>query len=332
MAQQQIQLDRIGKTFTVYKRPPKVGKGFSIPNPLAREKMEVHALREISFSVGEGELVGYIGPNGAGKSTTVKVMSGILTPEKGTCTILGCTPWKERERYVGSIGVVFGQRSQLWWDVPVRDSFSLLSDIYDLSADAYQSRLHELSQALELEALLDIPVRQLSLGQRMRCEVAAALLHRPKILFLDEPTIGLDAVSKLSLRRFLKEENLKNGVTMVLTTHDMDDIEALCSRVMTIGRGALLYDGTLEQLKHRYAPFHRVKARVAHMPGELPEIPGMLDMRLEEGAVTGVFDPERFPAPRMVAALTEHLEVRDIVIEEQNIDEIIAAMYQEMKL
>lgn len=332
MAQPQIRLDRIQKTFTVYKRPKQEGKGFRFSNPLARERGEVQALRDISFSISQGELVGYIGPNGAGKSTTVKVMSGILTPEKGDCRILGCVPWKEREEYVGNIGVVFGQRSQLWWDVPVRDSFSLLRDIYNLPAGRYRERLSSLSQALELENLLDTPVRQLSLGQRMRCEVAAALLHSPKILFLDEPTIGLDAVSKLSLRRFLREENRQNGVTMVLTTHDMDDIEALCTRVMTIGRGQLLYDGSLAQLKRRYAPLHRVRARVERAVQPLPEIPGITGLTMEGETVTGYFDPEETAASRMVAALSAALPLRDIVIEEQDIDEMIAAMYREMKL
>lgn len=331
MAQPQIRLHQIQKTFIVFRKPPKQRGIF---NPLARERSEVRALQDISFSINEGELVGYIGPNGAGKSTTVKVMSGILNPDGGSCSVLGYTPWKEREAYVGNIGVVFGQRSQLWWDVPVRDSFSLLRDIYGLPEGQYRQRLDSLSQALELERLLDTPVRQLSLGQRMRCEVAAALLHRPKILFLDEPTIGLDAVSKLSLRRFLKEENRKNGVTMVLTTHDMDDIEALCSRVMTIGHGKLLYDGVLTQLKRRYAPLHRVKARLEQgaAPQALPQVPGTEPLVLEGDMVTGAFDPERIPASQMVAALSARLPLRDIMIEEQDIDEIIAAMYREMGL
>ena len=197
--------------------------------------------------------MGYIGPNGAGKSTTVKVMSGILTPDGGTCEICGRVPWRDRVKHVSDIGVVFGQRSQLWWDVPVSDSFSLLRDIYDIPEQQYQERLNELADALGVGGLLKTPARQLSLGQRMRCELTAALLHSPKILFLDEPTIGLDAVSKLALRAFLKEENRRSGVTILLTTHDMDDIEALCSRVMVIGRGRLLYDGRLDGLRARYS-------------------------------------------------------------------------------
>ena len=190
-------------------------------------KKIIKALDEISFEIDEGELVGYIGPNGAGKSTTVKIMSGILTPEKGDYVIMNRIPWKERVAHVSRIGVVFGQRTQLWWDVPVIDSFNLLKDIYNIPALSYSKRLTELVEALNISSILKTPARQLSLGLRMRCEIAAALLHNPKILFLDEPTIGLDAVSKLGLREFLKNENQRNGVTMILTTHDMDDIEAL---------------------------------------------------------------------------------------------------------
>ncbi len=248
----QITLDGIKKTFRVYERPE--GKWGLLRGAFMRNVREVHALDGIGFQIDEGELVGYIGPNGAGKSTTVKVMSGILTPDGGQCAILGRTPWKQRVAHVGQIGVVFGQRSQLWWDVPVADSYDVLKDIYDISPADYRSRMAELTAAIGVDHLLKTPVRQLSLGQRMRCELVAALLHRPKILFLDEPTIGLDAVSKLSLRAFLKEENRKHGVTMVLTTHDMDDIEALCERVMVIGHGRLLYDGRLAGLQQQYAP------------------------------------------------------------------------------
>ena len=248
----QIELENIQKSYNVYKRPE--GKWGLLRGAFTRNVQEVRALDGIGFAIGEGDLVGYIGPNGAGKSTTVKVMSGILTPDGGTCTIMGRTPWKNRVAHVAGIGVVFGQRSQLWWDVPVGDSFGVLREIYGIRQGDYASRLAELSQALGFGELMTTPVRQLSLGQRMRCELAAALLHRPAILFLDEPTIGLDAVSKLALRSFLKEENRRHGVTMVLTTHDMDDIEALCRRVMVIGHGKLLYDGGLAGLQTKYAP------------------------------------------------------------------------------
>src|SRR5205085_9406699 len=195
------------------------------------------ALDGISFRIEPGELVGYIGPNGAGKSTTVKVLSGILVPDSGRCEVLGHVPWKDRIHYVRRIGVVFGQRTQLWWDLPVIESFDLLRDIYRISEAAYQQTLDSLVETLELSKLLDIPVRQLSLGQRMRCDLAASLLHSPKILFLDEPTIGLDAVSKLAVRDFIKHLNKEFKVTILLTTHDMDDIESLCKRIIILNEG-----------------------------------------------------------------------------------------------
>lgn len=245
-----IRMDKIHKEFIVYERPE--GKWSLLKGAFIRNKKKVEALKEMSFTINKGELVGFIGPNGAGKSTTVKVMSGILTPDSGSCLIDGRVPWDNRIDHVSHIGVVFGQRSQLWWDVPIKDSFALLKDIYNIPDSSYEKRLSELLERLNIEMLLNTPARQLSLGQRMRCEIVAALLHNPDILFLDEPTIGLDAVSKLELRAFLKEENEKSKVTIFMTTHDMDDIEAVCNRVMVIGHGMLLFDGTLSDLRARY--------------------------------------------------------------------------------
>jgi len=264
-----IKLANITKKYSVYERPE--GNWGLLKGAFLRNKKIVNALNQISFSVDQGELVGLIGPNGAGKSTTVKIMSGILTPDSGTCVISGRIPWKQRTSHVSNIGVVFGQRSQLWWDVPVGDSFSLLRDIYDISEADYRTRLAELTEAIDVASILKTPARQLSLGQRMRCELVAALLHRPQILFLDEPTIGLDAVSKLALRAFLKEENAKTGVTVLLTTHDMDDVEALCKRVMVIGHGKLLHDGGLDTLKERYATYEGqdIDEVIAAMYGEM---------------------------------------------------------------
>ncbi len=247
----QIYLNGICKRFKVYERPE--GRWGLLKGAFMRSVREVCALDDIGFEIDAGEIVGYIGPNGAGKSTTVKIMSGILTPDCGECVIDGRVPWRDRVAHVSRLGVVFGQRSQLWWDVPVADSFLLLKDIYNIPAAQYRERCRELAEALDITGLLKTPARQLSLGQRMRCELAAALLHRPRLLFLDEPTIGLDAVSKLALRRFLKEENRRTGVTVLLTTHDMDDIEALCTRVMVIGKGKLLYDGQMQALRETYA-------------------------------------------------------------------------------
>ncbi|MDF2524587.1 MAG: transporter [Clostridiales bacterium] len=325
----QIELKNICKTFKVSERPE--GRFGILRGAFIRETKIIKALEEISFNIDEGDLVGYIGPNGAGKSTTVKIMSGILTPESGSCTIMNRTPWKERVAHVSQIGVVFGQRSQLWWDVPVSDSFDLLKDIYNISAANYSRRLTELVETLDISTFLKTPVRQLSLGQRMRCEIAAALLHSPRILFLDEPTIGLDAVSKLALRDFLKKENREKGVTMILTTHDMDDVESLCNRVMVIGHGQLLYDGKLTGLKEQYAPLRRIRATIN---GSIKEfnIEGAESIKIEGNTWTVMFDPIKIAAHNMVERLAQRLPLKDISIEEENIDEIIAAMYKEMCL
>jgi len=296
-----------------------------------RKTKEIRALDDISFGINQGELVGYIGPNGAGKSTSVKVMSGILTPESGECEIMGRTPWKERAAHVSQIGVVFGQRSQLWWDVPVSDSFDLLKDIYDIPADIYKTRKNKLVEMIDAGTLLKIPVRQLSLGQRMRCEIVAALLHSPKILFLDEPTIGLDAVSKLALREFLRNENKENGVTMILTTHDMDDIEALCERVMVIGHGKLLFDGDLIDLRQKFSPLRQINAVMADPVGDI-QISGAEKTEISDKTCTVWFDPGKIPAHKIVADIAERLPLVDITIREQDIDEMIAAMYREMNL
>ena len=225
-----------------------------------REYEVIHALEDVSFTISDGEMVGYIGPNGAGKSSTIKILSGILTPDSGSCLIDGRVPWKDRIRHVREIGVVFGQRSQLWWDVPVIDSFELLKDIYTIPDRVYRSNLEELTELLNLEELLRTPARQLSLGQRMRCEIAASLLHGPKILFLDEPTIGLDAVSKLAVRDFILRQNALHHTTVILTTHDMQDIEALTKRIILIGKGRILMDGTLEEIKRGGASMDEIVA------------------------------------------------------------------------
>ena len=239
-----IEIDHLCKSFIVRKKREK--------GSLLRGKETVNALRDVSFSVEKGELVGYIGPNGAGKSTTVKILSGILVPDSGRVSVGGRTPWTDRKEHVRRIGVVFGQRTQLWWDVPLLDSYSLLKDIYRVSEEDYKRRLEELTAALKLEDLLRTPLRLLSLGQRMRAELCGSLLHSPELLFLDEPTIGLDAVSKLALRDFLRWENAERGTTIMLTTHDMEDIAALCPRVMVLGRGSKLYDGGLSELLSKY--------------------------------------------------------------------------------
>lgn len=243
-----INVEHVYKSYLVAKRD--AGFKEACISLFHRDKEKIQALSDISFTIQSGEMVGYIGPNGAGKSSTIKILSGILTPDKGNCVIDGMIPWKNRKDYVRNIGVVFGQRSQLWWDIPVIDSFELLKEIYSVSDAAYRNKLEELTQLLQLQEILKTPTRQLSLGQRMRCEIAASLLHDPKLLFLDEPTIGLDAVSKLAVRDFIRKQNEEHATTVILTTHDMQDIEAITNRVILIGKGKILLDGTLEDMKH----------------------------------------------------------------------------------
>lgn len=242
-----ITMEHVCKSYRIAKR--NAGFGEAVKALFHRDYEIIHALNDVSFTIRDGEMVGYIGPNGAGKSSTIKILSGILTPDCGTVLVDGRIPYKNRIKHVKEIGVVFGQRSQLWWDVPVIDSFELLKDIYSISESVYRKNLEELTELLNLGELLRTPTRQLSLGQRMRCEIAASLLHSPNILFLDEPTIGLDAVSKLAVRDFVKRLNKNHGTTVILTTHDMQDIEALASRIILIGKGQILMDGGLEDIR-----------------------------------------------------------------------------------
>ena len=317
-----IHVENLNKRFTVRKK--RAGS-------LIRDRQTVHALKDVSFDVEQGELVGYIGPNGAGKSTTVKILSGILTPDSGTVMVGGRVPWQDRREHVRRIGVVFGQRMQLWWDVPVMDSYDLLRDIYRIPEDAYRARLDELTQALQLGSLLHTPLRQLSLGQRMRAELCGSLLHRPQLLFLDEPTIGLDAVSKLALRDFLRWENERNRTTILLTTHDMEDISALCSRVMVLGHGQKLYDGSLPELLSRFDRTRTVTVRYSRAPdpGCLP--PGVTaDIRGELLQLT--YEPEKVPTDGLLSLLQQAGTIREMTVQPQNIDRLIAAMYRELDL
>ena len=318
-----IQVDHLQKTFTVRKKREK--------GRLLREKETVYALRDLCFQVEKGELVGYIGPNGAGKSTTVKILSGILTPDSGDVRVDGRIPWEERREHVRNIGVVFGQRMQLWWDVPILDSYSLLKEIYRIPEADYRSRLKELTEALQLEDLMRTPLRQLSLGQRMRAELCGSLLHRPGLLYLDEPTIGLDAVSKLALRDFLRWENREYGTTVLLTTHDMEDIAALCSRVMVLGHGQKLYDGELPALLSRYDTARTVTIRFEN-PNTEPELPEGALLSREGDLVKVAYAPQALPTPELVARLQQAGAIREMTIQPQNIDSMIAAMYREMDL
>jgi len=262
-----IHLKNINKTFKIRKR--KAGFKNAVKALFSHETEKIYALKSISFEIKDGEMVGYIGPNGAGKSTSIKIMCGILQPDDGFCEINGRVPWKQRVKHVNEIGVVFGQRSQLWWDVPVIDSFELIRDVYKTPENEYKKNLNELTEILELAEILKSPVRSLSLGQRMRCEIVASLLHNPKILFLDEPTIGLDAVSKIAVRQFIKKLNEEKGTTVLLTTHDMQDIEALTKRIILIGKGQVLLDGTLDDIKKSVPETSNAEEIVAALYKEL---------------------------------------------------------------
>ena len=301
-------------------------------NLFKREKKIIKALSNISFEIEEGDIVGYIGPNGAGKSTTIKIMSGILTPTSGECSIMGQTPWKDRKNYVKNIGVVFGQRSQLWWDVPVIDSFELLKDIYKIPTAEYNETLNDLTLALNLEELLNRPLRQLSLGQKMKCELAGSLLHRPKVLFLDEPTIGLDAVTKLAVRDFVKTINKKWGTTIILTTHDMSDIDALTNKIILIGRGQILYKGSFSAIKEKYGHIKQIEVEFAHEYDKI-ELEGYTVISHERNVATLKNNEDReFHVKDFFNDITKKYEVVDFQVNSISVDEILAKLYTELNL
>ncbi|MDF2787462.1 MAG: transporter [Neobacillus sp.] len=324
-----IKVEGITKSFKVAKRS--TGLLQATKSLFYREHTIVEALKDITFTIEPGEIVGYIGPNGAGKSTTIKIMSGILVPDGGKCSIMGFTPWKNRVDYVKNIGVVFGQRSQLWWDVPVIDSFELLKDIYNVPQQEYKTTLGLLIETLELKDIINSPVRQLSLGQRMRCEIAASLIHNPQILFLDEPTIGLDAVSKIAVRQFIKTINQEKGVTVVLTTHDMNDIEALANRVILIGKGSLLYDGKLEELRKRFGTHKTITADYRKNTNSI-DIPGTSIIHWSPEHAVLKLDTEQILTSDVITQLSTKVDLLDVTIESQPIEDIIVQLYKEFQI
>ena len=320
----QIKVENLSKIYRVALRDPGLAGAFR--GLFRRRHKEIVALDSVSFALQEGELLGFIGPNGAGKSTTIKILSGILRPSAGRCEVAGLVPWESRIAHVARIGVVFGQRSQLWWDLPVIESFELLRDIYRVDAAKFRTTCDRLIEMLTLAPFLDTPLRQLSLGQRMRCEIAAALLHCPRILFLDEPTIGLDAVSKLALREFVKMLNREEGVTVLLTTHDMHDIEALARRVIIIGNGKLLRDSTFESMRADVLGERRLIVDFAQDTGDVA-IEGA-SLRARDGrTVEFAFDPARTPAHALIARVAAAHEIADMRVEDPPIEEVIARFY-----
>jgi ABC-2 type transport system ATP-binding protein len=320
----QILVEALAKSYRVAERAP--GVAGALRGLLRRRWREVQALVDLSFSLEAGELLALIGPNGAGKSTTVKILSGILRPSRGRVEVGGLVPYEDRLRHVARIGVVFGQRSQLWWDLPVLDGFDLLADIYRVAPGRYRQRRDELVAMLRLEPLLAQPVRQLSLGQRMRAEFAAALLHDPDILFLDEPTIGLDAPSKLAVRDFVRRLNREQNVTVLLTTHDMHDVEALAERVMVIGQGRLLADGSLDRLRAGVLAERRLWVDFAEAAPAF-DMEGVEVRARTARSLELAFDPARIPAPKLIAAIAAEHAVDDIHVQEPAIEEVIARFY-----
>lgn len=325
-----IQVNALSKEYKVAKRNSGIKN--ALKSFVKRDWRIVKAVDDVSFSIKEGEIVGYIGPNGAGKSTTIKMLSGILKPDSGTINIMGMDPTVDRIKYVKEIGVVFGQKSQLWWDIPAEDSFDLLKDIYKIPDDEYEKNKKELIEILHLEEIVKSPVRQLSLGERMKCELVASLLHSPKILFLDEPTIGLDAVSKVIVRDFIKKINKIRKVTIILTTHDMADIESLTDRLIMIGHGRKLYDGSVRDIKKKYS---NEKIVEIIYEGNIKKKPSIKDTNIvEEGAgiIRIKIDTRKVRVSDIVYEYSSVCEIKDINVIETGIDDIIYKLYTEFQV
>lgn len=319
----------VGKTFRQLQR--KSGLGGALKSLFSRSYTDIRAVQDISFTIAAGEAVGYLGPNGAGKSTMIKMMTGILTPSAGTLSVLGREPHAQRMVNAREIGVVFGQRSQLWWDLPVRDSFSLNRAIYDIPEARYAENLSTLTAMLEMAPYIDRPVRQLSLGQRMRAEIAMALLHDPKILFLDEPTIGLDVVAKDAVRKFLALVNRQRGTTIILTTHDLVDIEEICPRLIMVDDGKLLFDGELSRLRATLGSRRRLKLEFASDPG--PVSLASAQLVADDGAAKHfLIEREDVSLVHILTELGEGHGLKDVKLEEPDIEEVIRTFYQNKAL
>lgn len=330
-----IEVNHISKKFVSAKKYP--GLKGAIKGLFSREKEEKVAVDDITFSVGQGEIVGYIGSNGAGKSTTIKMMTGILIPSSGEIKVNGIEPGKKRKENAANIGVVFGQRTQLWWDLPLSESFTILKEIYDVSDEQYAEQMEFLNRVLGLEEFFHKSVRTLSLGQRMRADLGAALLHNPKVLYLDEPTIGLDLVVKDNIRNAIKEINEKYKTTVVLTTHDIGDIEELCSRIIIIDHGKIIYDGSLPNLKEKYGKTRTVTltvkdlndikkedyAKEFHMEKESL----LIEKNYEESCVSFTFDKDKLGISDIVTFTMNKTEVKDISIRETELAEIVKEIY-----
>ena len=324
-----ISVNDLCKHFRTFHR--REGVWGSIQNLFVRDYKTVAAVDRVSFSIERGEMVGYIGPNGAGKSTTIKMLTGILVPTSGEIRVNGYVPFRQRRQYVKTIGVVFGQRTQLWWDIAVIESFKLLRRIYDVSQRDFEARMERFDQILNIRDYLHTPVRKLSLGERMRCDLAAALLHNPPLLFLDEPTIGLDVVAKDHIRQFLRAINREFRTTVLLTTHDLDDIEELCRRIMIIDHGRVLYDGPLADLKQRLLRTKQIKfvlkdrAQASGMAVFCRD--GLEAEQVDELTYRIRFDRVKVSTSDLIRQILANVEVRDLLIEDEPIEEIVKRIY-----
>jgi ABC-2 type transport system ATP-binding protein len=321
-----IRANRLSKTFRTRRR----GDGVmgTLASLFSREYDDKVAVKDVSFELEAGELVGYIGPNGAGKSTTIKMLTGILVPSSGDCTVNGIVPWLNRTVNGRQIGVVFGQRTQLYWDLPLRESYELLRAIYGIPADVYESNLREFTTMLGLDEFIRTPVRQLSLGQRMRGDFAAAMLHNPPVVFLDEPTIGLDVVAKEAIRDFIARTNRNRGTTFILTTHDLNDVEKLCDRIILIDHGQKLYDGSVEAIKRRYGRNRMLRAEIEGYCKECDiAIPGVRLISQEGNRITFEFEREHVRADELIVALARQYELKDVTVAEPELETIIREIY-----
>ncbi|QOK26113.1 ATP-binding cassette domain-containing protein [Cytobacillus oceanisediminis] len=321
-----IEVEHLMKDFMIAKR--ETGFLGAVKSLVKREHIKKEAVKDISFSIGEGEMVGYIGPNGAGKSTTIKMLTGILVPSSGSVTVNGIIPYENRQENAKNIGVVFGQRTQLWWDLPTIESFELLKEIYQVSAKRYKENMDTFTEILGLDEFLNTPVRQLSLGQRMRADIAASLLHDPPILFLDEPTIGLDVIAKEKMRTFIKEINNERKITVILTTHDMEDIEKLCERMILIDHGQKVYDGEIAVVKERFGKTRTLIVDLEESSHSL-QLKGGEVFKEEASRFWIRFNRDEVSASELIAQITETHNIKDLTVEEPAIESIISRIYQE---
>ena len=321
-----IKAEDLSKTFKIYSQGEGI-RGY-LKSFVKRDYEEIHAVEGLDLQIDEGEMIGYIGSNGAGKSTTVKMLTGILEPSSGTIEVDGRDPHKHRKKNAMNIGVVFGQKTQLWWDLPVKESFKLLKEIYEVENEAYDERIDEFNEVLQLDEFWDQPVRKLSLGQKMRCELAAAFLHHPKIVYLDEPTIGLDVAVKERIRGFIRKMNEEKDITVMLTTHDIGDIEDLCDRIVVLDEGKKIYDGSLDKLVNRFSS-RRLVMQINRPEDFDLEVEGVKEIKNTEEGLEVVFDREVISASDLMRIILEDYDVQDFQIREPDIEEVVKKVYNE---